>query len=68
MEMKELNEKDLKVVTGGVKTDGAKITKDLNKVAPTPVINPVVPKVAETDKVLKPTPLDPVPKTPTETI
>ena len=74
METKELNAKDLEAVTGGVKIDITKIEntkidkKSLKKDDSEPAIKPVMPKVPETEKVPKPTPLDPNPKTPEETI
>ena len=42
--------------------------KSLKKDDSEPAIKPVMPKVLETEKVPKPTPLDPNPKTPEETI
>ena len=69
METKELNAKDLEAVTGGVKLENTKIDKkSLKKDDSEPAIKPVMPKVLETEKVPKPTPLDPNPKTPEETI
>jgi len=69
METKELNAKDLEAVTGGVKLENTKIDKkSLKKDDSEPAVKPVMPKVLETEKVPKPTPPDPNPKTPEETI
>ena len=64
-EKKELKKSDLEKVNGGVHINSGRTDSPKE---PDPAIKPVVPRTTETEKVIRPTPLDPKIPAETETI
>ena len=64
-EKKELKKSDLEKVNGGLKKAPLKTGSPSE---PDPAIKPVVPRTTETERVIRPTPLDPKIPAETETI
>ena len=64
-EKKELKLDDLEKVSGGVHISSG---RTVSPKEPDPAIKPVVPRTTETEKVIRPTPLDPKIPAETETI